>query len=289
MKIIDGKKIAKKIEDEITQKNLELVHSNKRRPNLAIILVGDREDSKLYVSLKEKTAQAVGIDTNLYLINELEDEKNIIQTIEFLNDDDGVDGILLQLPLPKKFNTNKILPLIKKEKDVDGFNSCVDKIFSSPVALAIKYSLEEAKIKLENEKVFLFYNSQVFKNEINDFLKHLGVSSIEFISQSELDDIFGNQGDQAKIKSLQNQVRSSDVVITAMGRPEFIDKDFLCSGQVIIDIGISKKDKKLLGDVKFSDTMELDGYITPVPGGIGPMTVACLLKNVLQAFLNRNK
>lgn len=285
---IDGRKIAKKIEDDIAKKVLELISLGKRRPSLAIILVGGREDSKLYVSLKEKTARTVGVDTSLYLIDESEGEDSIIKTIEFLNNDESVDGILLQLPLPQKFNTNKILPLIKKEKDVDGFNISNDKIFLSPVALAIKYSLEESKANLYDKKAFLFFNSEIFKNEINDFLKSLGVNLADSISQNNLEKILNGKNNQTDLQELQKKVKSVEIIISAMGRPEFIDKNFLQDNQIIIDIGIFKKDKKVLGDLKFSDTLDFKGYITPVPGGIGPITVACLLKNVLQSFLNKN-
>ncbi len=195
---------------------------------------------------------------------------------------------MLQLPLPQKFNTNKILPLIKKEKDVDGFNISNDKIFLSPVALAIKYSLEESKVDLHNKKAFLFFNSEIFKNEINDFLKSLGVNLADSISQNNLEKILHGKNNQSDLQELQKKVKSTEIIISAMGRPEFIDKNFLQDNQIIIDIGIFKKDKKVLGDLKFSDTLDFKGYITPVPGGIGPITVACLLKNVLQSFLNKN-
>jgi len=279
MQIIDGKKIADRINNGIARDVFSLLNRGYRHPHLAIVLVGEREDSKLYTSLKEKNAKEVGIDTSLYLIDENDDEKKLIDMINFLNNDDSIDGILVQLPLPKKFNTDKILPLIESSKDVDGFNA--DKLFYSPVILATKYSLEESKINYQNKKAFLFFNSDIFKNEMKNFLNKFQIS-LEAVSGKDLNKIIT---DKNEIQKLQNKVKQCNIVISAMGQAEVITADFLNNDMVIVDIGITKIDKKVKGDVKFLDTKELKGYITPVPGGIGPMTVACLLKNVLQAYL----
>lgn len=285
MKIIDGKKIAEKIKDDIAKNVFEIVQKEQRRPALAIILAGGREDSKLYVSLKEKSAKEVGIDTSLYLIDENDSEKNIIDIIKFLNQDETVDGILVQLPLPKKFDTEKILPIINPLKDVDGFNVSEKKIFLSPVLMAIKYSLEKSKMRVENKKAFLFYNSEIFAQEVGAFLKELQVDFTR-LAQKDLNIMLeSNDG----LKEIQKKTQTSDIIISAMGKPEFIGKNFLRNGQVLIDIGISKKDNKVYGDIKFSETAELEGFVTPVPGGVGPMTVACLLKNVLQAYLSKER
>lgn len=285
MKIIDGKKIAEKIKDDLALSVFEALKSRDRHPGLAIILVGDRDDSKLYVSLKEKAAKEVGVDTSLYLIDKDESEENIIKTIEFLNQDDSVDGILVQLPLPSNFNTDKIIKTIKPEKDVDGFSKSDKKLFFSPVILALQYSLESCKTKIDGKKAFLFFNSEIFKNEMKDFFVS---QKMEFdsISSVEIDNLIKTKN-AVKINSFYNRVKSNNILVSAMGRPEFIDKNFLSSNMILLDIGISKKDEKVLGDIKQEDTKELEGYFTPVPGGIGPMTVACLLKNVVLSFLNK--
>ncbi len=281
MKIINGKKIAEKIKDDLALSVFESLKNKTRHPGLAIILVGDRDDSKLYISLKEKAAKEVGVDTNLYLIDKDENEENIIKTIEFLNQDESVDGILVQLPLPANFNTDRIIRTINAEKDVDGFSSGDKKKFFSPVVLALRYSLENCKQKLKGEKAFLFYNSEIFKNEIKDFLEQEG---LEFsgISAKEL-----AEKNETELSELYNKVKANKIVVSAMGQAEFVDKKFLSDGMILLDIGISKKDGKVLGDIKREDTEKLEGYFTPVPGGIGPMTVACLLKNVVLSFLNK--
>ena len=279
MKIIDGKKIAENIKNGIASDVFNLINRGYRHPHLAIISAGDREDSKLYISLKERAAKEVGIDVSLYRINNEDSEQDLIGVVNFLNADDNVDGILIQLPLPEKFNTEKILPLINSEKDVDGFNS--KKIFYSPVILAIKNSLEESKIIFEKKKAFLFFNSDIFKKETEDFFVQMGIE-FDSISSKEFDEILK---DNNKLIELQKKVRENDILITAMGRAEIIEKEFLNDGMTVIDIGITKVGGRVKGDIKMEDSKNIDGYITPVPGGIGPMTVACLLKNVLQAYL----
>lgn len=280
MKIIDGKKISEKIKDELAKNVYNEIKSGSRHPGLAVILVGQREDSKLYVSLKEKSAKEVGIDSSLYLINENEDEKNIIETIKFLNQDKSIDGILVQLPLPKKFNTDKILQTISSDKNIDGFDLGKNKTFFSPVMMAIKYSLKETKKELKNKKAFLFFNSDIFKKEIQDFLKKENII-LSAISNQEFQ---GIKKDNKKLEELKRKIKNCQILISAVGVPEFINKDFLVDDIIIIDIGITKKNGQILGDVKYSDTEKLSGYITPVPGGIGPITVACLLENVFKAF-----
>lgn len=280
MNIIDGKKIAEKIKKKLAKEVYALIQKNNRHPNLAIILIGEREDSKLYVSLKEKVAKEVGIDTSLYLIEKDTDENRIIDVIKFLNQDKNIDGILIQLPLPKNFNTDKILQTIDPKKDVDGFNRDNQKIFLSPVLMAIKYSLNESNIALENKKVFLFFNSEIFKNEIEIFFKKMG-SNFNSISSKNLNIIIKNKNE---FKKFQENIKTNDILLSALGRPEFINKNFLKDDMCLIDIGITKIDKKIFGDIKFADTKKLDGFITPVPGGIGPITVICLLKNVSTSF-----
>lgn len=281
MKIIDGKKISEKIKDELAKNVYNQIKDGSRHPSLAVILVGQRDDSKLYVSLKERSAKEVGIDSSLYLIDEKEDEKNIIDTIKFLNQDKSIDGILVQLPLPKKFNTDKILQTISPDKDIDGFSLSKNKMFFSPVMMAIKYSLKETKKDLKDKKAFLFFNSDIFKKEVQDFLKKEGII-LSAISSQEFQEIKKNK---KQLENLKEKVKKCQILISAVGNPWFINKDFLSDDMIVIDIGITKKEGQILGDIKCSDAEKLSGYITPVPGGIGPITVACLLENVFKAFM----
>lgn len=280
MKIIDGKKIAEKIKDDLASSVFAILNDKNRRPGLAIILVGDRVDSKLYISLKEKAAKEVGVDTSLYLIDKDESEKNIIEAIKFLNQDESIDGILIQLPLPDNFDTDKIIKIISPEKNVDGFSSD-KKMFFSPLILALKYSLEDCQQDLKGAQAFLFYNSEIFKNEVQGFLEEQGIK-FSGISSKELFNL-----NKKELDVLAEKVRSNKLLISAMGRAEFIDKKFFSDDMILLDVGISKEGQKVLGDLRGADTKGFKGYFTPVPGGIGPITVACLLKNVILSFLNK--
>ncbi len=262
-KKIDGQKIAEKVKDNIAKQIYKL---DGLRPNLAIILVGDREDSKIYVKLKEREAKKVGIDTHIYYLDKDVDEKEIIRVIEFLNQDKLIDAILLQLPLPKKFSTNKIINTIQKEKDVDGFRLDHPDYIVSPVMSAIKASLESIKINEKYKTACVLYNSEIFGQETKKVLK------------------------EYSLKILNNRdLKKADIVVTALGKPEYIKKDMLKEGVVLIDIGITKKEKKVYGDCDFDDLKNHASYITPVPGGIGPMTIAFLFKNVLEIYKRRKK
>jgi len=263
VKLIDGKKIAEKIKDEITQ---EVFSLKGVRPNLAIILVGEREDSKLYVSLKEKEGKKIGIDTHLYSLESDTSEKDLLQVIEFLNQDNLIDGILIQLPLPKKFNTDKIISAINPEKDVDGFHPRKPDYIKSPVLLSVLACLDEIKMKGDKKAACILRNSEVFEQGIIKDLKGRGFSFCE-----------------------KNESYKADLLITALGSPHVIKRNMIKEGAVIVDIGITKKDKKVYGDVDFDDVKDKAGYITPVPGGIGPMTIAFLFKNVLEIFKRKSE
>lgn len=260
-KIINGKKIAEKIKDSLVK---EIYNLKELRPNLAIVLVGKREDSLIYVKLKEKEAKKVGIDTHLYFLDENVSEKELINTIKFLNSDKLIDAILVQLPLPKKFSTDKIINSIDKKKDVDGFRLDHPDYIISPVMSAIKASLDSIKFKGEGKTACILYNSEIFALEIKKTLEKYNLKIID-----------------------KKDLKKADLLITALGKPRFIKKDMLKEGVVIIDIGITKEGDKVYGDCDFEDLKGYASYITPVPGGIGPMTIAFLFKNVLEIYNRR--
>lgn len=261
-KKIDGQKIAEKIKDDLVK---QIASFSKTRPNLAIILVGDREDSELYVKLKEKEAKKVGIDTHTYKIEKDVDEAELIKAIEFLNQDNLIDGILVQLPLPEKFSTEKIINAIDKRKDVDGFRLDHPDYIVSPVMAAIGASLEEIGLDENYKTACVLYNSEIFGKEAKKVLENF------------------------KLKVLDKKdLKKADVVVTAKGKPKYLKKDMLKKGVVVIDIGITKLEKNVYGDCDFSDLEDHASYITPVPGGIGPMTIAFLFKNVLEIHRRRN-
>lgn len=279
-KIINGKKIAEKIKDDLVQ---EIVKFDPLRPNLAIILVGDRKDSNLYVSLKEKEAKKVGIDTHVYRCEEDIEEQEILNMIKHLNQDDLIDAILVQLPLPDKFDTNKIINTIDPAKDVDRFHpdnlkvlleTCEHQHVIPPVFEAILEMLEDIDFDIAGKKVCIVANSEIFGKSLVKVLE---------CQQAQVDLVDADDED------LKNKTSQADVLISAVGRPKFINKEMIKDDAVIIDIGISEQGGKVCGDVDFDDVEKKAGFITPVPGGVGPLTIAMLFKNTLALYKKRRK
>jgi len=285
-KIIDGQKLAKKIKDKIVKEILKL-NDNKpncpNRPNLAIILVGDRTDSKLYVNLKEKEAKVVGIDTHLYRLPAETPESDILEVIDCLNKDELIDAILVQLPLPKNLNTDKIIKAIDPKKDVDRFHPNNLKILMSacghdevmpPVHATVLEILRSIKCDLKEKQIALIANSEIFGKSLAKVLE---------CQEAKVSILTAND------KNLTHITKKADILITAIGKPEFIKAEMIKQDAIIIDIGITKTDKKVLGDVDFKDVSAKANFITPVPGGVGPLTIAMLFKNTLELYKNKIK
>lgn len=263
VKLIDGRAIAERVKDNIAL----TIHSfSGPRPNLAIILVGEREDSKIYVSLKQREGIKVGVDTHLYKLESETSETELLEVIEFLNKDESIDGILVQLPLPEKFNTNKIISAIDPMKDVDGFHPQHPEFVQSPVLASVSACLDNIEMSGEGKFACILYNSEVFGGGLEEVMTRYGFKIIP-----------------------KEEIMNADLVITALGEPKKIKKEMIKDDAVIIDIGISKVEGKVYGDADFEDLKNKASYITPVPGGIGPMTIAFLFKNVLEIFKRRHK
>jgi methylenetetrahydrofolate dehydrogenase (NADP+)/methenyltetrahydrofolate cyclohydrolase len=258
---IDGKRIAEKIKDKIAA---EIFSFDELRPNLAIILVGEREDSKIYVSLKESEGKKVGIDTHIYRLEEETSERDLLDIIEFLNRDLLIDGILVQLPLPKHINTDKIILALDPKKDVDGFHPQHPDYILSPVLGSVKACLKEIKFEAKGRTACVLYNSEIFGGGVKELLEKDGLKIIE-------------------------KSKEADVLVTALGNPHKIKSDDIKQDAVVIDIGITKVGEEVLGDVDFESVKDKAKYLTPVPGGIGPITVAFLFKNVLEIFKRHYK
>jgi methylenetetrahydrofolate dehydrogenase (NADP+)/methenyltetrahydrofolate cyclohydrolase len=280
VKIIDGRALAEKIKDEIVK---EIIKVKKRRPNLAIILVGDREDSKIYVDLKKKEARKVGIDTHLYKCEKDVSENEIFDMINFLNQDELIDGILIQLPLPEGFDTDGIILAISPEKDVDGFhpnnlamffNSCEHAEYMPPIFKVVLEILKSIDYKPEHKRACIIANSEIFGRGLAWALKCLGCN-VEITDAND----FG----------LKEKSSQADILISAVGQAKLVKKDMVKKDAVVIDIGISKQDGKICGDVDFDEVKDIAGYITPVPGGVGPLTIALAFKNVLNLYKNKLK
>ena len=247
-KIIDGRAIAERTKDKIAR---EIYSFNGLRPNLAIILIGEREDSKLYVSLKERESKKVGIDTHLYTFDGSASEETILEAIDFLNKDELVDGILVQLPLPEGMNTDKIISAINPNKDVDGFHPKHPNYVVSPVFAAVIACLEEIKLVGVNKKACLLYHSDVFGRGLEEIITSRGFTIVK-----------------------SENIKEADLIVTALGNPLSLKKEMVKQDAAIIDIGIAKVDGHIHGDADFTDLQETTAFITPVPGGIGPMTIA---------------
>ena len=276
--VIDGNKIAERIKDEIVKEVLNLngnkVQNAELRPNLAVILVGENEESELYVNKKLESAKKVGIDTHLYRFYKEDSEEDVIKTIEILNEDEDIDAILVQLPLPDGFDTNKIIKAINPRKDVDCFHpdnqgKKVDKIIS-PVHGAVLEIMKEADYEIKDKKALVVSNSKIFGENLKKILMDQGANEVA--------------GVLFKDKNLEEEIKKADLLITAVGKPYFINKDMVKEGVGIIDVGIHREGKKVKGDVDPEHMGDKAEFFTPVPGGVGPITVAILLRNTLDLF-----
>ena len=261
MKIINGKKIADKILSELKKE----IKDKKLKPRLDVILIGDNPASQLYVKIKERTGRRIGIKVEKHILSNRIKEKEILKLIDSLNDDYKIDGILIQLPLPQAFSTDNIIRRINVKKDVDGFLK--ETKFISPFILAIHEAIKETKEKLENKKIIALVNSNIFKNKL-----------IKFFNRKNL-----------KLKTAlwpindYSQLKDFDIIITALGQPEIIKGNMIKEKSILIDGGISKKSNKVVGDIERESVENKVKWISPVPGGIGPLTVAFLLRNVVLA------
>ncbi len=283
MKIVDGKKIADRIKDEVVA---EILHCNggdafcSHRPSLAIVLVGERPDSVLYVSLKEREAKKVGVDTSLYRLAADIQEKELEETIRFLNSDDSIDGILLQLPLPEGFDTDRIVALIDPEKDVDRFHPENVKKFGQddilpPLAQVVLEVLSDTGFNAEGKSACIVVNSEVLGFTMAKVLEDKGVLTKVVSSQDD---------DLVDVSS------KADILITAVGLPGLIKSEHIKKGALIIDIGITKEaDGKVYGDADAESVKDKAEWLTPVPGGVGPITIAAALKNVLEIWKKKIK
>ncbi len=283
MQIIDGQHMALKITQRVAREIFESSKKTNSRPSLAIVLAGDRKDSEIYVEIKQATAKEMGIDTHLYRISEQEDTKDIMELIKHLNEDREVNGILVQLPLPKKYNTDKIITTMIPDKDVDCFhpdnvkkldNYKKEKPFIlSPVYATVLEMLSSVYFDLENSISVVVANSEVFGGGLRKILEAEG-------SKSEV--VFTDD------KLFKEKIKKADVLVTAVGKRNLITADMIKPGAVVIDVGITKEDGKIYGDVDFEEAKEMASAITPVPGGVGPVVVAKALENTWKLAKGNN-
>lgn len=277
MKIIDGQRIAEEIEEEQKKEVIKIFNHTGRYPHLAVILVGDDPASLIYITKKQEAAERVNIKTEVFKLPKTT-ELNLIKLIKKLNDDKNVDGILVQLPLPKTLNQEKILSKIDPAKDVDGltpFNKELlvegKPLFIPPTTFATLKLLEKVKFNFKNKNVALVGYGEVGRS-LASLLLNKG--SIVHIANSKTPDI-------------SQITKSADLVISAVGRPNLIKANMVKKDSVIIDVGISRVDGKVTGDVDFKNVSKKASAITPVPGGVGPMTVSAVLENTIKAVQSK--
>ncbi|MDD2646671.1 MAG: bifunctional 5,10-methylenetetrahydrofolate dehydrogenase/5,10-methenyltetrahydrofolate cyclohydrolase [Patescibacteria group bacterium] len=260
VKLLLGKPGADKVLSSVKRK----ISHNRKRPCLSAILVGHDKASLTYVRIKERACQRVGIDFKKYLLPENISESKIAKLIKKINNDKRINGLIIQLPLPRHLNQEKITRLVSPEKDVDGF--VVGTQFVSPVYQGIIFLIKQSGLKLKNKKAVILSNSYTFADPLAKILLKKKVST-DIIVVKKL-----NPGDKKIIKK-------ADIIISALGRSHFIKPNLIKNKSLIIDIGFSHSHGKLCGDASPFCQMKA-GFVSPVPGGIGPLTVAFLLKNL---------
>ncbi len=279
MEIIDGKKLAKQIRENLKIECEELKEKG-INPKLAVIMVGDDKASKIYVKNKSKACNEIGIKYEEYLLDENINQNELIELIEKLNNDKTVHGILLQSPVPDGLDINEAFRKISPEKDVDGFNPTnVGKLalnqdtFVSCTPYGIMRMFEAYNIDLEGKKVVIIGRSNIVGKPLMQCC--LNKNATVTICHS-------------KTKNIKEHIKDADVVISAIGKPEYVTADMVKDGVIVIDVGINRnEDGKIVGDVDFENVSKKASYITPVPGGVGPMTIAMLMNNVIKACNNQ--
>ncbi|MHC0035980.1 bifunctional methylenetetrahydrofolate dehydrogenase/methenyltetrahydrofolate cyclohydrolase FolD [Pseudoneobacillus sp. C159] len=276
--IIDGKQIAKKKHEEIAREVEKLKREN-IIPGLVVILIGDNPASRTYVKSKEKTCKDLGMNSILIELPETVSEAELLMKIEELNQDSSIHGILIQLPLPKHINEKKVIETIVPEKDVDGFHPInIGRMMTGQDSFlpctpyGIMVMLEEMNIPIEGKHVVVVGRSNI-----------VGKPSGQLFLNENATVTYCH----SKTKDLKAITKQADILVAAVGKVDFITADHIQEGAIVIDVGINRNQEgKLCGDVAYNEVKEKAGYITPVPGGVGPMTITMLMYNTLKSAKN---
>jgi methylenetetrahydrofolate dehydrogenase (NADP+)/methenyltetrahydrofolate cyclohydrolase len=281
MILIDGKKVAAELRVELKQEVSELKAKYNKVPGLTVILIGDMAPSQIYVRMKEKAANEVGLKSEVIKYPEAVKEKTVLNKIDELNKDESVSGILVQLPLPKHIDKQKVIEAIAPTKDVDGFH---------PVNVGNLSSGYDSTVPCTPFGCYLL---------IKKFEKDLSGKKAVVVGRSNLN---GKPMTQlllkenctvtithSRTKDLKAECLEADIIVAAVGIPELVKGDWVKKDAIVIDVGINKTDKGIVGDVAFDEVSKVAKALTPVPGGVGPMTIACLLKNTIECFKRSHK
>ncbi len=288
MIILDGKKTSADIKDEIASEVKSITLGGDRPPHLAALIVGNDGASLTYVGSKVKACEKVGFDSTLLSLPESISEQELLTKVNELNNDDKIDGYIVQLPLPKHIDTQKVLMAVDPKKDVDGFHptnfgkmALKLPTFISATPNGIMELLKRYKVSTEGKHAVVIGRSDIVGKPISILmgLKTKPGNSTVTLAHS-------------RTKNIEDLIKQADIVISALGVPNFIKDYMIKDGAIIIDVGITRvpddsvKGYKIVGDVDFENVSKKSSYITPVPGGVGPMTIAMLLTNTLQAYKN---
>ncbi|EAE4843372.1 bifunctional methylenetetrahydrofolate dehydrogenase/methenyltetrahydrofolate cyclohydrolase FolD [Listeria monocytogenes] len=273
--IIDGKKLAKEIQEKVTREVAELVKEAKQ-PGLAVVLVGDNQASRTYVRNKQKRTEEAGMKSVLIELPENVTEEKLLSVVEELNEDKTIHGILVQLPLPEHISEEKVIDTISFDKDVDGFhpvnvgNLFIGKDSFVPCTPAgIIELIKSTGTQIEGKRAVVIGRSNIVGKPVAQLL--LNENATVTIAHS-------------RTKDLPQVAKEADILVVATGLAKFVKKDYIKPGAIVIDVGMDRdENNKLCGDVDFDDVVQEAGFITPVPGGVGPMTITMLLANTLKA------
>ena len=288
MIILDGKKTSADIKDEIASEVKSITLSGDRPPHLAALIVGNDGASLTYVGSKVKACEKVGFDSTLLSLPESISEQELLNKVYELNNDDKIDGYIVQLPLPKHIDTQKVLMAVDPKKDVDGFHptnfgkmALKLPTFISATPNGIMELLKRYKVSTEGQHTVVIGRSDIVGKPISILMglkTNPGNSTVTLA--------------HSRTKNIEDLIKQADIVISALGVPNFIKDYMIKDGAIIIDVGITRvpddsvKGYKIVGDVDFENVSKKSSFITPVPGGVGPMTIAMLLTNTLQAYKN---
>jgi methylenetetrahydrofolate dehydrogenase (NADP+) / methenyltetrahydrofolate cyclohydrolase len=286
MILIDGNKISAEIKEEIALEVRQMLKQGKRAPHLAAIIVGHDGASETYVGHKEKSCKQVGFDSTVLRFEDTVTENELLATVHKLNNDPAIDGFIMQLPLPKHISEQKVIEAIDPKKDVDGFHPInLGRMviglpaYVSATPAGIIELIKRYKIETSGKNVVVIGRSNIVGKPISILLSQKANPGDATVTLTH-----------SRTRNLKEVVSKADIIIAALGQPEFLTADMVKEGAVVIDVGITriKSDKtksgwKLIGDVKYDEVAQKTSYITPVPGGVGPMTIIALLQNTLKA------
>lgn len=290
MKIIDGKSICAEVKGEIASEIAKIIDSGQRAPHMAAILVGHDGASETYVASKDKNCKAVGMTSSLYRYEDNISEKELLEVIDFLNNDDEVDGYIVQLPLPKHIDADKVMAAVNPDKDIDGFNpSNLGKLvmgedtFIPATPCGIMELIRRAGIETAGKDCVVLGRSNI-----------VGTPMALLLSRNKPDANATVTLCHSKTQNLAEITRRADILVAAIGKPGFVKADMVKEGAVVIDVGIHRiadesmpNGFRIMGDVDFPEVSKKCSAITPVPGGVGSMTIAALLMNTMKAYHKR--